>query len=699
MLETLPDKASASERARQAALLSYDILDTPPEAAFDRFTSLAAHIFDAPMALVSLVDEHRQWFKSACGVAVKETPREIAFCDHTIRGKSVMVIEDAAHDARFAANPLVTGEPHLRFYAGAPLLTPTGFAIGTLCVIDRVPRHFEPYHQQILAELAAQVVHELELRAALGKDYSAIAEGRRTKAALQRASAQLEAVLDATGTAIVMAGPDRRIMSWNWAAQQVFQYTYAEAIEQPVEMLLAAWSNKADSWQIGHWMSASGAASSMITLARVGRRKDGSEFPIELTISRPPRGDGEPPAFSVIIRDVSDREKTWAELQRSRAHLADAQRIANLGSWEWNLTTGTWTFSDEMYRLTGLPPHTKPTFEQILRGVHPDDRAMVRTGLERSAAGKESDGRECRLIMPDGAIRHIQTRGHPVRDQAGLVTHVVGIARDITERVKREAETREREIAERQREKLRSLGELAGGIAHEINNLLHPIISLGEVVRERCAPLIGPENDEDLAIMIESARRARDIVRKILLFARRETSMQTSLDLAGEVHRAADFVRSLLPPAVVLREEPTSVTGMATINSVEMTQVLTNLVINAGHAMHGRGTVTLSLAAARLAADEASALKLPPGAYFKLAVADTGSGMDDETRQRIFDPFFTTKPVGEGNGLGLSVVHGIVRGWNGTIAVESALGRGTVFTIYIPQTTPSEPATPIQTEA
>lgn len=694
MPETLPDAASASERARHAALLSYDVLDTPPESAFDRITSLAAHIFGAPIALVSLVDEHRQWFKSACGVAVKETAREIAFCDHAIRGTSVMVVEDAARDPRFAANPLVTGEPHIRFYAGAPLLAPSGFALGTLCVIDRVPRRFEPHDQAILAELAAQVVHELEMRAALGRNYATVAEGRRTQAALQRANSQLEAVLDATGTALVMTDSERRIMSWNWAAQQIFQYANSEAIGQPVDMLLAAWSNKADNWQIAHWMSASSLASATITLARIGKRKDGSEFPIELTISRAQPGDNGAATFSVIIRDVSDREKTWAELQRSRAHLADAQRIANLGSWEWNLSTGKWALSEQMYRLSGLPFGAVPSLETMVATVHPDDRAFVRAALERDAAGEESAGGRARRVMPDGTIRYLRTRGQAVRDQTGRITHVVGISLDVTEHVKREGEQHQREVGERQREKLRSLGELAGGIAHEINNLLHPIISLSETVRARCAPIAGTETDEDLATVIESAHQARDIVRKILMFARRETSALTPIALAEEIRRTASFVRSLLPPAVVLREDPTTVTGMATINSVEMTQVLTNLAINAGHAMHGRGTITLSLAAATLSGDEAAALKLAPGPYFKLAVADTGCGMDEATRQRVFDPFFTTKPVGEGSGLGLSVVHGIVRGWNGAIAVESEIGRGSVFTIYIPETTPREPATP-----
>ncbi len=156
---------SPSEIARLAALHAHGVLDTPPEAAFDRITELAAELFDAPIALVSLVDAERQWFKSAVGLAVRETPREYAFCDHTIRSDEVMVVADAAHDDRFRDNPLVTGDPGVRFYAGAPLTLPSGARLGSLCIIDREPRpDLDARDRRRLAVLAAAVTGELELR-------------------------------------------------------------------------------------------------------------------------------------------------------------------------------------------------------------------------------------------------------------------------------------------------------------------------------------------------------------------------------------------------------------------------------------------------------------------------------------------------------------------------------------------------------
>jgi signal transduction histidine kinase len=154
----------ANEQARLAALRNLTILDTPPEESFDRVTRLAAKLFRAPTALISLVDEHRQWFKSSFNFSYRETCREDSFCAHALLGDSVMVVPDAVSDARFADNPGVTGAPGIRFYAGAPLKSPTGFNIGTLCIIDAVPRDFTPEDRALLNDLAAMVNDELALR-------------------------------------------------------------------------------------------------------------------------------------------------------------------------------------------------------------------------------------------------------------------------------------------------------------------------------------------------------------------------------------------------------------------------------------------------------------------------------------------------------------------------------------------------------
>jgi|GEM_PF-554726 len=181
-----------NERDRLAALRSYDILDTPPEEIFDRITHLVAAYLRAPIALISLVDENRQWFKSCYGLNVRETPRDIAFCAHTIADDDVLVVNDATKDARFNKNPLVTKEPHIRFYAGAPLRNREGFNLGTLCAIDYRPRQFTDEQAQVLADLAHLVVNEMELKIAGKTLLEEIAERQRVEKELSRARDELE---------------------------------------------------------------------------------------------------------------------------------------------------------------------------------------------------------------------------------------------------------------------------------------------------------------------------------------------------------------------------------------------------------------------------------------------------------------------------------------------------------------------------
>jgi two-component system cell cycle sensor histidine kinase/response regulator CckA len=179
------------EKKRLSVLWQYEVLDTVPEEVFDDLTELAARICEAPIALISLVDESRQWFKSRVGTTVTETSRDVSFCAYAITQSDLFVVPDASKDPRFATNPLVTSDPKIRFYAGAPLITPDGHALGTLCVIDKVPRELRPEQSQALRILARHVMSQLELR----RRSHELAEARnkevRFKAELDQARAEL----------------------------------------------------------------------------------------------------------------------------------------------------------------------------------------------------------------------------------------------------------------------------------------------------------------------------------------------------------------------------------------------------------------------------------------------------------------------------------------------------------------------------
>ncbi len=208
----IPSTAARNESDRLEALRGYEILDTDPEQKFDDLTLLAKFICDTPIALLTFVDEDRQWFKSKIGLSETQTPRAVSFCSHAILEDGVMVVRDAAADERFADNPLVTGDPGVRFYAGAPLVAPTGHALGALCVIDRVPRELTSSQYEALRALARQVVAQLELRRRLKK------EREEAKEAIEERDVTLELVVSQMPAVLWSTDRDLRLTSSDGAA-------------------------------------------------------------------------------------------------------------------------------------------------------------------------------------------------------------------------------------------------------------------------------------------------------------------------------------------------------------------------------------------------------------------------------------------------------------------------------------------------
>jgi GAF domain-containing protein len=191
-----------NETDRLRALRSYKILDTKPEERFDELTQLAAIICGVPMSLITLIDADRQWFKSKVGLDLQETPRAQAFCTHAIMQPEMFVVQDAAEDDRFSKNPLVTGNPHIRFYAGAPLATAEGHLLGTMCVLDRKPRTLTPEQKTALEILGRQVVANMELRSHLRELKEALAAREAAEGPSGDAAAGLDGIIDTLETAL-----------------------------------------------------------------------------------------------------------------------------------------------------------------------------------------------------------------------------------------------------------------------------------------------------------------------------------------------------------------------------------------------------------------------------------------------------------------------------------------------------------------
>ena len=301
---------SESEAKRLTALRRYRILDTPEEAAFDRITEMAARIFQAPIAVVSFVDSYRQWFKSHLGLNIAETPREISFCAHTILTDQVMVVTDAAKDERFRHTPMEVGSIRVRFYAGAPLITPEGFRIGALAIMDTRPRPFLTDEETAsLADLSRVVMHELNLQLEL-------ARMRAGAAATAEGDLRFQALMESASQGIVAINHKGLIQVVNHKAEELFGYSRDELIGQSLEILLP---ERLRQPHVGHrrdYFSRPRARPMGIGLDLAGRRKNGQEFPIEISLNYVEVG-GEALALS-FITDISERIRLEEQLRQSQ---------------------------------------------------------------------------------------------------------------------------------------------------------------------------------------------------------------------------------------------------------------------------------------------------------------------------------------------------------------------------------------------
>jgi PAS domain S-box-containing protein len=297
-----------NEVARIKALRKYAILDTPDEPAFDRITRLAARLLGTPITTLTLVDEDRQWFKSAYGLNRRENPRELSFCAHAILSNQVMVVPDATADPRFATNPLVTGEPNIRFYAGAPLRTPDGLNLGTLCAIDMVPRQFSADEEQILADLAALAMDELQLRIALREKSQHMAAIEHLRAGVL--------VTDPTA-------PDNPIIFCNPAFSNITGYPAEEVLGRNCRFLQGPEADPVVVTQIRRAIEERRLFNGLIR----NRRRNGDVFWNDLTITPVFDPDGELISFVGLQQDVTDMKNAQNQLEASYAELRKLQGL------------------------------------------------------------------------------------------------------------------------------------------------------------------------------------------------------------------------------------------------------------------------------------------------------------------------------------------------------------------------------------
>jgi len=384
------------------------------------------------------------------------------------------------------------------------------------------------------------------------------------------------------------------------------------------------------------------------------------------------------------VRDISARMRAEAALRTSEERLRLSLAASRQGWFDLNVVTGEGIASGEYARIIGAEPvDFTARVADWLDGIHPEDRAGVEREFRACIAAGGVRTMDYRRRTAAGGWKWIRSTGTIVeRDAAGKPVRMAGTHADITEQKELEAQ-----LLHRQR--LESIGTLAGGVAHDLNNILTPILVGGSLLRDK----LTDEKDRDLMALLESgAKRGAAIVRQLLTFSS-DMEGRVPVDPRQLVQETIDFVRATFPREIDVVSRLPAGLWWVTGDPTQLHQVLMNLCLNARDAMPDGGTLILSAENTELTGEQSSRNPWGSGGRLVvLAVTDTGPGIPPEIRSRIFDPFFTTKEVGKGTGLGLSSVHGIVKAHGGTVTVESEPGRGASFRVLLPATLAVIPA-------
>jgi PAS domain S-box-containing protein len=399
--------------------------------------------------------------------------------------------------------------------------------------------------------------------------------------------------------------------------------------------------------------------------------------------------NGKPMRMAGSVSDINARKRAEEAQRQSEQRYQLAVAGVNQGVWDWDLASDELFLSARAQELFGYPVQEapRPRREWLAHWIHhPDDRPRVRRALADYLHGDlKTFEVEYRMQHPNGEWRWYHDRGIALRDAAGRPYRMAGSIEDITSRKYGEAERDRLEQQLRQTQRLEAMGTLAGGVAHDFNNILAAILGYGEMVQKGTAENTPLRRHIDAAM--SAGMRAKALVERILAFSRSGMGEQVPVHVGSVVEEVLEVVAGSLPVGVRLDRALDAGEAGVMGDPTQLHQVVMNLCTNAVQAIKGEGTVTVSVDTIELKGHRVvTTCTLPRGPYVRLRVADTGSGIDPAVIDRIFDPFFTTKTVGVGTGLGLSLVHGIVTDLGGGIEVENQPGAGAVFTVFVPWT-------------
>lgn len=453
-----------NEKERLAALESYEILDTNPEKEFDRITKIASIICETPIALISLIDEERQWFKSKIGLTVNETPRYISFCQYAIMGDECFEVENAKIDMRFKDNPLVTQSPNISFYAGYPLKDENGFNLGTLCVIDNSPKVLSDNQKEALKLLAEEVVSNIVSRK---KNSEA-----QKQAQLFDLSLELMCIADTDGHFIQVNKSWADILGYDIEAlsgKSFLDFVHPDDIPATLDAMKQLEEQNA-----------------VINFTNRYQVKDGAYKLIEWNAT--PKGK----LIYAIASDITEQEATKSKLNKVNEILKEAEKITKMGAWELDLATNITYWTDEVYAIHEVDKDFDHNKFNGIDFYHPDYRQQITDAITKSITHKVSFDEKCKFISAKGNEKWVRSTGHPVVE-GGKVTKLFGVFIDVTE------EHVANEQAKREKYRLASIIEGTNVGTWEWN------IQTGETVfNDKWAEIIGYSLDELTPISIDT---------------------------------------------------------------------------------------------------------------------------------------------------------------------------------------------------
>ncbi|MCG3209032.1 MAG: Sensor histidine kinase RcsC [Anaerolineae bacterium] len=691
-----PAPLPANEAQRLAMLHALKILDTPPEDRFDRITRLAQKLLNVPIVLISLVDTERQWFKSRQGLAAPETSREVSFCAHAILDyPQPLVVADTGQDDRFRDNPLVTGEPHIRFYAGQPVAAPDGSPLGTLCVIDRQSRQFGPQELALLKDLAALAENEINLIYLADRQQES---SQALKEESARASSQARftgLLLDNLPVGVVVVNPNGVITRANQAIVDVFGYSLEELVNKSFREFSLPHRREADSQ---YFQEALAGQQSGWHETEVLHR-DGRPVPVRVFNTLLKDEAGAAIGLLASVEDLTERKQVEATLQASerRFRAIFDHTFQFIGLLEPDGTVLEANRSAlEFGGLQLADIAQRPFWETRWWSLSAETRAELKAAIVRAAAGEfvryqtQVVGGEDQVITVDFSLK-------PVFNDRGEVILLVPEGRDITEQKRAEQEIRalnnelEQRVAARTQELSAANADLAqanrlkdeflAAMSHELRTPLNAVLGLSESLVDGILGELNPEQLEAVEEIAESGQHLLALIGDILDLSKIQAGqLDLKLEpvLVDAVCRAS--LRLVLPEA---RHKNLKVVTTFDNSVVEITaderhlkQMLVNLLSNAVKFTPAGGRVGLEVIG-----DET-------GQVVRVTVWDTGIGIAAKDLERLFQPFVQIDSrlsrQFDGTGLGLALVQRLAHLHSGSVQVQSEPGRGSRFTIVLP---------------